>query len=39
MAELKSKGNEGIKKILMKHGIKEPLFGVKVADLKPNKRK
>lgn len=34
MAELKAKGNESIKKTLLKHGIKEPLFGVKVADLK-----
>jgi 3-methyladenine DNA glycosylase AlkD len=34
MTELKSKGNEGIKKILLKHGIKEPFFGVKVEDLK-----
>jgi hypothetical protein len=34
MTELKSKGNEGTKKVLQKHGIKEPLFGVKVEDLK-----
>jgi len=34
MTELKSKGNEGTKKILLKHGIKEPFFGVKVEDLK-----
>lgn len=34
MAELKSKGNEGTKKILLKHGIKEPFFGVKVEDMK-----
>lgn len=34
MTELQAKGNEGIKKILLKHGIKEPLFGVKVEDLK-----
>jgi 3-methyladenine DNA glycosylase AlkD len=34
MAELKAKGNEGIKKILLKHGILEPFFGVKVEDLK-----
>jgi 3-methyladenine DNA glycosylase AlkD len=34
MAELKAKGSETIKKIFMKHGIKEPLFGVKVEDLK-----
>jgi 3-methyladenine DNA glycosylase AlkD len=34
MAELKAKGNENIKKILLKHGVKEPFFGVKVEDLK-----
>ena len=34
MAELKARGNEGVKKILLKHGIKEPFFGVKVEDLK-----
>ena len=34
MTELQSKGNEGIKKIFLKHGIKEPLFGVKVEHLK-----
>jgi 3-methyladenine DNA glycosylase AlkD len=34
MAELKSYGNENIKKIFLKHGMKEPLFGVKVEHLK-----
>ncbi len=34
MTELQAKGSEGIKKILLKHGIKEPFFGVKVEDLK-----
>ena len=34
MAELKAMGNEGIKKILLKHGVKEPFFGVKVEHLK-----
>jgi 3-methyladenine DNA glycosylase AlkD len=34
MAELKAKGSENIKKILLKHGVKEPFFGVKVEDLK-----
>lgn len=34
MAELEKFGNEGTKKTLMKHGAKEPFFGVKVADLK-----
>ena len=39
MTELKAKGNEGVKKILMNHGIKEPLFGVKVEDLKVIQKK
>jgi 3-methyladenine DNA glycosylase AlkD len=34
MAELKSYGNENIKKIFLKHGMKEPMFGVKVEHLK-----
>src|ERR1700712_879724 len=34
LAELKTKGNEGTKKVLLKHGIKEPFFGVKVEDMK-----
>lgn len=34
MHELELMGNEGTKKILVKHGAKEPFFGVKVADLK-----
>jgi 3-methyladenine DNA glycosylase AlkD len=34
MTELKSYGNENIKKILLKHGVKEPFFGVKVEHLK-----
>ena len=34
LAELKSLGNEATKKVLLKHGAKEPLFGVKVEDLK-----
>ncbi len=34
MKELESFGNEGTKKTLMKHGAKEPFFGVKVQDLK-----
>lgn len=32
--ELKPLGSEGIKKILMKHGVNEPLLGVKVEELK-----
>ena len=34
LAELEAKGNEQTKKTLLKHGAKEPFFGVKVADLK-----
>jgi len=34
LKELKAMGSEGIKKILLNHGIKEPLFGVKVGDMK-----
>ncbi len=34
MAELEAKGSESIKSILLKHGLKEPLFGVKVEFLK-----
>lgn len=33
--ELRSLGNESTKKVLLKHGAKEPFFGVKIADLKP----
>jgi 3-methyladenine DNA glycosylase AlkD len=32
--ELKPLGSESIKKVLLKHGISEPLFGVKIEDLK-----
>lgn len=35
MTELQSKGSESIKQILLKHGVKEPFFGVKVEYLKP----
>jgi 3-methyladenine DNA glycosylase AlkD len=35
ISELESLANENIKKILLKHGVKEPFFGVKVEDLKP----
>ena len=34
LKELEALGSESIKKVLLKHDIKEPLFGVKVADLK-----
>lgn len=35
MQSLKVLGNEQIKKIYMKHGAKEPLYGVKTGDLQP----
>ncbi|MCF8378912.1 MAG: DNA alkylation repair protein [Bacteroidales bacterium] len=34
LKELESYGNEQTKKVLLKHGAKEPFFGVSVADLK-----
>src|SRR5262245_38535949 len=34
VAELRSLGSESIKKVLLKHGAREPFFGVKVEDLK-----
>ena len=39
MDELKKKGSENIKKILLNHGANEPLFGVKIADLKTIQKK
>ncbi|HZE85597.1 MAG TPA: DNA alkylation repair protein [Puia sp.] len=39
MTELKSLGDPGIKKILLKHGVKEPFFGVKVEHLKNIQKK
>jgi len=39
MTELRAKGDEGIKKILLKHGVKEPFFGVKVEHLKVIQKK
>lgn len=39
MDELQSKGSESIKKILLKHGVKEPFFGVKIEFLKPIQKK
>jgi 3-methyladenine DNA glycosylase AlkD len=32
--ELRRLGSEGTKKVLLKHGIEEPLFGVKIEELK-----
>ncbi len=34
MKELEELGSEQTKKVLMKHGIKEPLLGVKITDMK-----
>lgn len=39
MKELESMGNPNTKKVLMKHGAKEPFFGVKVGDLKKIQKK
>jgi len=39
MAELQANSSESIKKILLKHGVMEPLFGVKVEFLKTIKKK
>src|SRR3954471_15409620 len=35
VAELARLGTEQTKKTLMRHGVKEPLFGVKIGDMKP----
>lgn len=35
MSELKALGRESIKKVLLKHGAKEPFFGVRIGDMKP----
>ena len=39
MKELEAKGNPGTKKVLIKHGAREPFFGVRVGDLKPIQKK
>ena len=39
MDELKSKGSDSIKKIFLKHGVKEPFFGVKIEYLKVIQKK
>jgi 3-methyladenine DNA glycosylase AlkD len=39
MAELAAKGSESTKRVLLRHGAKEPFFGVKVGDLKPIAKK
>lgn len=35
MTALKGKGSEATKRLLMKHGAREPFFGVKIGDMKP----
>ena len=39
MAELKKLGDPQIKNIFLKHGMREPLFGVRVGDMKPIQKK
>jgi len=39
MLDLQSNGSESIKKILVKHGVKEPFFGVKIEHLKTIQKK
>ena len=39
MSELKKKGSESVKKIFLNHGANEPMYGVKVADLKVIQKK
>jgi 3-methyladenine DNA glycosylase AlkD len=39
MSELAAKGSVTIKRIFLRHGAREPFFGVKIADLKPLQKK
>lgn len=39
MTQLESLGDEKIKSILLRHGVREPLFGVRVTDMKPIQKK
>ena len=39
MSELKKKGSDSVKKIFQNHGATEPMYGVKVADLKVIQKK
>ena len=39
MDDLKAHGSDSIKKILLKHGVKEPFFGVKIEYMKPIQKK
>ncbi|XZF14731.1 DNA alkylation repair protein [Chitinophagaceae bacterium MMS25-I14] len=39
LTQLQALGQESIKKVLLKHGIKEPLYGVKIEELKKIRKK
>src|SRR4051812_28721739 len=39
LKQLQGLGQESIKKVLLKHGIKEPLYGVKIEELKKINKK
>lgn len=39
VCELESLGTEGYKRVLLRHGVKEPVFGVKVEELKKYQRR
>lgn len=39
VGQLKKLGNEGYKKIFMRHGAKEPIYGVKIEELKKIQKK
>ncbi|HEV3414178.1 MAG TPA: DNA alkylation repair protein [Puia sp.] len=39
MTELEALGTPAIRKILLQHGAREPLFGVKISDMKPIQKK
>ena len=39
MSELAAKGSESTKRTLLRHGAKEPFFGVKIGDMKPLHKK
>jgi 3-methyladenine DNA glycosylase AlkD len=39
MDEIKGYANDGVKKLLLKHGAQEPIYGVKISDLKKIQKK
>ena len=39
MAELAALGSDSIKRVLVRHGAKEPFFGVRIGDMKPLQKK